>query len=487
MVRMDTDTGPQADEIRLETLEFSFTGRSRSITTGTQLRPELPALCSMPERRGWARAMASIALEAFDDFYGHYKPLLVALLRARGLSESVADELAHDALTQAWLKREQYDPTKNTVGWLMTIAMNRWIDRVRADAHLVSLEQRQEERGDAAQRGIGEEGTRTSPRDEEDALPTRSCQEAREDLVRITFNSKLPSNQLLAYSYSVLLGYKPQEFCQPLLPEQPRSVYDPRAVNGKFCDTAFGVMADRFLASYAEESQLPEPYLRSLALGFLNRVSKEEADRRGPMRFLDFYRGENHPAYISDWAYGVREWVFEETLAGRAPALQDLVLESPECARVLMQSALESHVKPLLTRAGFTGKFPNFFRPEGRRCAVFRYGFDERSLRFTVLAAVFDLGTPSRAHPADNAWRKKVCESPRWFHILRRGGDIVPMPQALQERDSFRYGAGTTLANGRPVASDFYDAIAGQVSRHLETVDAWLRRAPAVPLSQVVG
>ena len=65
----------------------------------------------------------------FEYIYGR----LVAQGRRFGLMFHDAEELAQDALLRAWTKRHRYTPrpTKPLLSWLLKVAQNLFIDRVR--------------------------------------------------------------------------------------------------------------------------------------------------------------------------------------------------------------------------------------------------------------------------------------------------------------------------------------------------------------------
>lgn len=70
---------------------------------------------------------------AFERLYDTYSPTIYGLLlKICGNAEEAAD-LLQETFVQAWQSAERYDPSRGSeVGWLITIARSRAIDRIRS-------------------------------------------------------------------------------------------------------------------------------------------------------------------------------------------------------------------------------------------------------------------------------------------------------------------------------------------------------------------
>jgi RNA polymerase sigma-70 factor, ECF subfamily len=90
-------------------------------------------------------AVARGDLGAFEELYDRYSPVLYALLlRIVGTPED-AQEVLQEAFVKAWTDARAFDPGRGTeVAWLVSIARNRGIDRIR------SRKTRSEREGEAA-------------------------------------------------------------------------------------------------------------------------------------------------------------------------------------------------------------------------------------------------------------------------------------------------------------------------------------------------
>lgn len=70
--------------------------------------------------------------EAFKTLYTYYAPRLQAFMIRQGCSETVAEDIVQDTLTQLWVKAKQFNPDKARLAtWLYTMARNRRIDLLR--------------------------------------------------------------------------------------------------------------------------------------------------------------------------------------------------------------------------------------------------------------------------------------------------------------------------------------------------------------------
>jgi len=84
----------------------------------------------------WSVEMSAIAQrqdrDSFMRIYDHFMPRLCLYLRGVGAVESVAEELAQEALLRLWQNAAGYDPAKSAVStWLFRIARNLHIDHGR--------------------------------------------------------------------------------------------------------------------------------------------------------------------------------------------------------------------------------------------------------------------------------------------------------------------------------------------------------------------
>lgn len=87
----------------------------------------------------WAWAMAAVATradrDAFMRIYDHFMPRLCLYLRGVGAPDSVAEDLAQEALLRLWQHAAGYDPARSALStWLFRIARNLHIDRLRREA-----------------------------------------------------------------------------------------------------------------------------------------------------------------------------------------------------------------------------------------------------------------------------------------------------------------------------------------------------------------
>lgn len=88
----------------------------------------------------WAREIQSVARrrdrDSFMRIYDHFAPRVRLFLRGRGASETIAEDLAQEALLRLWQHADVYDPHLSNVStWLFRIARNLYIDRCRRDQH----------------------------------------------------------------------------------------------------------------------------------------------------------------------------------------------------------------------------------------------------------------------------------------------------------------------------------------------------------------
>jgi RNA polymerase sigma-70 factor (ECF subfamily) len=71
---------------------------------------------------------------SFTALFDYYAPRVKAYLKRLGSSDSLADDLAQEAMLTVWRKAESYDPARAAVGtWIFTIARNLRIDSLRRE------------------------------------------------------------------------------------------------------------------------------------------------------------------------------------------------------------------------------------------------------------------------------------------------------------------------------------------------------------------
>ena len=72
--------------------------------------------------------------EAFSKIFDYFAPRIMGYLAGSGTKLEIAEELTQEVLTTVWEKSCQFDPTKANVStWILTIARNKKIDRIRKD------------------------------------------------------------------------------------------------------------------------------------------------------------------------------------------------------------------------------------------------------------------------------------------------------------------------------------------------------------------
>lgn len=93
----------------------------------------------------WAAQMSMVSAHrdrtSFMRIYDHFAPRLQRYLRNLGVSESMADELVHEALLTLWRKAAMFDPARASLGtWLYRVARNLYIDHVRKEPHWAPIQ-----------------------------------------------------------------------------------------------------------------------------------------------------------------------------------------------------------------------------------------------------------------------------------------------------------------------------------------------------------
>jgi RNA polymerase sigma-70 factor (ECF subfamily) len=90
-------------------------------------------------RQSWEELLILVAEiqshDAFAQLYRHFAPRLKSYLMRGGASDSLAEDVAQEAMATAWRKAALFDPAKANVStWLFTIARNLRIDRIRRES-----------------------------------------------------------------------------------------------------------------------------------------------------------------------------------------------------------------------------------------------------------------------------------------------------------------------------------------------------------------
>ena len=71
---------------------------------------------------------------AFAELFEHFAPRIKSFLLRLGTDESVAEEVAQEALIMVWRRAETYDVRQSGAStWIFTIARNKRIDRLRRE------------------------------------------------------------------------------------------------------------------------------------------------------------------------------------------------------------------------------------------------------------------------------------------------------------------------------------------------------------------
>jgi len=85
------------------------------------------------EDSGLVRAVASGSEDALVQLYDRYAGAVYATARRLTTDRGLAEDVVQETFLALWNRAEQYDPTMGSLpAWLLTIARNRTIDRLRA-------------------------------------------------------------------------------------------------------------------------------------------------------------------------------------------------------------------------------------------------------------------------------------------------------------------------------------------------------------------
>jgi len=100
-------------------------------------RDDAPAETNPPARIMDDRLLAvaqSRDQTAFADLFRYYAPRIKSYLRRLGAEDSVAEELAQEAMLAVWSKAAHFDPARASAAtWIFAIARNLRIDRLRQE------------------------------------------------------------------------------------------------------------------------------------------------------------------------------------------------------------------------------------------------------------------------------------------------------------------------------------------------------------------
>ncbi len=115
--------------------------------------------------------------QAFAALFKHFAPRVKAYLMRLGTPESVAEDLAQEALVSVWRKAHLFDPAHAGVStWVFTIARNLRVDYFRRRSNL-ALEQDE---------GQGEQIPDTSPAPDEHCYAAQQESEVRRALQQLS-------------------------------------------------------------------------------------------------------------------------------------------------------------------------------------------------------------------------------------------------------------------------------------------------------------
>ena len=85
------------------------------------------------EDSGLVRAVASGSEDALVQLYDRYAGAVYATARRLTTDRGLAEDVVQETFLALWNRAEQYDPAMGSLpAWLLTIARNRTIDRLRA-------------------------------------------------------------------------------------------------------------------------------------------------------------------------------------------------------------------------------------------------------------------------------------------------------------------------------------------------------------------
>ena len=72
---------------------------------------------------------------AFEELYSETAPRVFGLVARIVVQHALAEEITQDVFAYVWAEASRYDPSRGSaVGWILTIAHRRAVDRVRSVA-----------------------------------------------------------------------------------------------------------------------------------------------------------------------------------------------------------------------------------------------------------------------------------------------------------------------------------------------------------------
>ncbi len=94
---------------------------------------------SRAARDPWAERIVSIARRqdrtAFAELFNRFAPRVKAFMRRNGASDSLAEEIAQEAMLAVWRKAQLFDPAvSGAATWIFTNARNQRIDAIRRES-----------------------------------------------------------------------------------------------------------------------------------------------------------------------------------------------------------------------------------------------------------------------------------------------------------------------------------------------------------------
>lgn len=76
-------------------------------------------------------AMTKGNVQALNDFYGRYAPMLLGFLNARTGNRQLAEEVLQDVMLAVWDNANKFEARSKVKTWVLTIARNRAINATR--------------------------------------------------------------------------------------------------------------------------------------------------------------------------------------------------------------------------------------------------------------------------------------------------------------------------------------------------------------------
>src|SRR5215468_9957708 len=106
----------------------------------TWQRPQQPA---PPDLDHIMKRVAAGDQSAFATLYDAIAPRAYGLIRRITRDPALAEEVTQDALVEVWRTASRFDPERGSaVGWILSIAHHRAVDRIRAEQAAADRERR---------------------------------------------------------------------------------------------------------------------------------------------------------------------------------------------------------------------------------------------------------------------------------------------------------------------------------------------------------